>query len=67
MNTKPSENTSQDYDRKHHQDHISQNSKAAKDMSSVNKDELKDYPKEDKREVAREEHTHFTNRSESHK
>jgi hypothetical protein len=67
MSNKSPENTSQDYDRKHAQDHISQNPRTAKDNSSINKDELKQYPKEDKREVAREEHTHFTNRSDKRK
>jgi len=67
MSTKPPENKLQDYDRKHHLGHISKNPRAAKDVSSINKGELKNYPKEDKREVAREEHMHFTNRSDSHK
>ncbi len=65
MTDKQPLNTSQDYDRKHHQDHVSKNPRAAKDPSAINKNEIKQYSKEDKREVAREEHTHFTNRHDS--
>ena len=49
------ENTSQDYDRKHKQDYISKNPRAIKGVLDK---------KDDKRELAREEHTnHFTNRA----
>jgi hypothetical protein len=54
-------NTSQDYDRKHGQDHAAKNPRVSK--GELTKDEIKSYPKQDKREIAREEHTHFTNRT----
>lgn len=51
-------NTSQDYDRKHKQDHIANNPRAAKDLPNP-----EDAYTDDKRKDARQEHTnHFTNR-----
>jgi hypothetical protein len=45
--------TSQDFDRKHGQDHVANNPRAAKDIPN----------KEDKRKEVRQEHTnHFTSR-----
>ena len=45
--------TSQDFDRKHGQDHIANNPRATKELAN----------KEDKRKKAHQEHTnHFTNR-----
>ena len=62
MNTPTPPNTSQDYDRHHQQNHIAKNPRTTKDASSINKDEIKKYAKEDKRNIAREDHTHFTTR-----
>jgi len=60
-------NTSQDYDRKHNQDHVTKNHKTEK-YNSGKREEVDLFPKEDKRATARHKHTnHFTNRSSDHK
>lgn len=62
MKKNPEPHTSQDYDRKHKQDHIANNPRAIKDLPSKQDEYI-----EDARENARQEHTkHFTNR-EGHK
>lgn len=64
-------NTSQDYDRKHGRDHVSNNPRAAKDLLNhddqdkafENKEFTEDKRKIDERDLARRVHTnHFTNR-----
>ncbi len=70
-------NTSQDHDRKHGQDHIANNPRAEKmflnkddtadilaEQHSITKNAHEPAFKEDKRQMARQEHTsHFTNRA----
>jgi len=55
---KKEKHTSQDFDRKHEQDHIAHNPRATKDIPTP-----EDAYREDKRKEVRQEHTnHFTSR-----
>lgn len=63
MKKDSAEHTSQNYDRKHAQNHIANNPRVTKDVQSKEDEYIEDEHIIDKRKEVRHEHTnHFTNR-----